>query len=167
MNESKLKSDLDAIFAPSDLPEDQDTPPLALGVEDSEEAFLQAFYVVQDEVLLPAFSEVGEYVKQRGFAYRIDTHVQGSNPDGQPEVPQVTLRLLIGDGSRHTQDYEFPHFKVLCDPAGRKLIFHQSTIWTGHGGTSGTLGQFRLEDATAQMVRDKLVEFVRELYIKS
>lgn len=166
MTDSTLRSELDAIFAPSDRPE-PDAPPLGLGMEDSDDAFVQAFYVYRDEVLAPAFTEVGEYLKSRGFDYRIDASGPDLRAAGQPETPQFTLRLLIGDGSRHTQPYEFPHFKVLCDPAARSLIFHQSTIWTGHGGVSGTLGRFRLEDATAQTVRDKLVEFVRELYAKS
>ena len=48
--------------------------------------------------------------------------------------------------------------------AGDGQTVHQSTIYPGHGGTSATVGQARLENVSIASLQEKLVEFVRGLF---
>jgi hypothetical protein len=163
--DKKLSGELDAIFTSGNAiaPEFRDS---MLEIEDNEDAFVQAFYVQQAAVFLPAFAEIGEYVRRQQCDYRIDSQEDGAAPDGRRANAQVSLRFLIGATASHTQEYEYPHFKIMCDPAARKVIFHQSTIYPGHSGSSGTVGQARLEDVSSAMLQEKLVEFVRAVFAK-
>ncbi len=164
--DKKLSGELDAIFSAGSAgaPAFRDS---MMEIEDNEDAFLQAFQVRQEAVFLPAFVEIGEYVRRKQCDYRIDFQEEAGSTEGRSGSAQVSLRFLIGATASHTQEYEYPHFKIMCDPAARKVIFHQSTIYPGHSGSSGTVGQARLEDVGSAMLQEKLVEFVRAVFAKN
>ena len=159
----KLKAELDAIFKTHGETKKK------IEVERSEreqreEAFVQSFYALEESTIRPAFEVIGEYVKGRGYEYRIDGKKEGTDRDGRYEAPRLSIRFLLADRPGHHQEHDYPHFSVICEKSGDKVRFHESTMSPGRGGRSGGVGETGLNEVTAQLLHEKLLNLLREVF---
>src|SRR5579863_2374849 len=70
--------------------------------ESSEDDFERAFKERCDTSISSAFGKIGEYLKGKGLATRIERTGERRGRDGKVEHQSaITLRLLIGNEERH------------------------------------------------------------------
>lgn len=129
--------------------------------EDARQRAYQDFIQIRNNVIQPAFFEIGEYLKGKGYSSHISTEDATSASDGK--LPSITLHFYTGP--RPQDIMKWPHFKVTGYPASNEISFYQSTFQgTGRGGTAGSIGgKFPLTKITEDFVSQQFVTVLKTL----
>lgn len=159
----KLKIQLDAIFNAYNE-EKKHLQLLKSERERKEEAFLQAFYALQESTIRPTFEYIGEYIKTQGYEYRIDVRQESTGRDGQYNSPEISLRLLVDSSTGHHLSHEYPYFSVICEKRSQTVRFHESTMSPNRGGRAGGAGEAKLDEVTPELLQQKILNILRELF---
>ncbi|MFL6692749.1 MAG: hypothetical protein ACJ8GO_07295 [Ramlibacter sp.] len=157
-----LKDDLDAIFSAHE----KATALIAQQVSDkdsSERAFLERFHLLRESLIKPVFKEVGELVKARGYDYTITVLDERRDASGRPEGPQIEIAFLT-DAAGAGGDGLYPRFTVVAEKYAAKLRFRESTTRPGRSGRTGDAGESTLEGLTRDLLEQRLVALLREVF---
>jgi hypothetical protein len=131
--------------------------------ESKENAFVLAFLEARENVFRPALAEIGEYVKSKGWGYEISIQAEAPASGGQTtKVEFIKLNLLTG--GRTSRLHEYPGLSITADKKDQRVCFHESTIGPLHGGTSDSSGCVSLEEATADLVQEKVLGVIERLF---
>lgn len=159
----KLKTELEAIFNAHGETKKQAERQKSER-EQREEAFVQSFYAIRESVIRPTFDTVGEYVKAKGYKYQIENNEESSDRDGRYQPPSISIRFLVGENDRHYRAHEYPHLSVICEKGAAKLRFHESTMSPGRGGHAGGAGDTTPSEITPDLINQKLLNVLREVF---
>jgi hypothetical protein len=157
-----LKDEIDAIFSAHEKATDLIAQQV-LDKESRERAFLERFHLLGETLIKPVFEEVGQLVKARGCDYRIASLGERRDASGRPEGPQIEIGFLTGtessDGER-----PYPKFTVVAEKYAAKLRFRESTAMPGRSGRSGETGESTLDALTRDVLEERLVALLREVF---
>lgn len=159
----KLKSQLDAIFDTHNESK-QKAQKQKSEREAREEDFVQSFYSSQATIIRPTYDRIGEYIRGRGYEYRIEENKESEFHDGRYQPPSIVIKLLTAEQSSRYSTNDYPHFSVICEKSQAKVRFHQSTMSPGRGGMSGGVGESGLSELTAELIEAKIVELLRQVF---
>lgn len=159
----QLKTALDEIFVAHDEKKRQ----LAKKKSERElieQAFVDEFYKCRDSIIRPTFEAIGEYVKTKGYNYRIDTVEEQRDRDGRYQSPSISIIFLLGGGDTYSRINEYPHLTVNCSKSSSTLTFFESTMSPGRGGHSGSAGETTPNKITAELINAKVVAILKQVF---
>ena len=115
--------------------------------------FVRDFRVKAERVVVPAMQEVGRVVERHGRFFSIERIAERQTCHGTLVPTSIQMNLF-----RRQRTVNFkngaPHFNVVCDPAGRRVLFRQTTLLAGTGAEE--VGSCRLDSLTGDLVQEKI-----------
>lgn len=160
---NEIKSKLDAAFHRHEASK-RAAATAKREAETAEQVFLSEFVKARDTIIRPAMEEVGQYVKDKGYGYEVSTEDDKPSLDGRSRSTPASIRLTIFLDDRHHPMRENPGFSVICEKYERKVRFHESTMSPGRGGHAGSAGEAALTDLTNDMIQEKILKVVAEIF---
>jgi hypothetical protein len=148
-----IKSKLDAVFAKHDA-----SMRKAAEAQHKESSFLRAFLDAREETIRPAMIEVGEYVRVKGYTFRISTEDDGFSKDGKNPIP-ASIKIEFPIGGLPTYDIPVPCFEVTCEKHAQRVLFHEGTT-TGQSSA----GDASLSELTGDMIQERILAVVAEVF---
>lgn len=117
------------------------------------DAFHRDFLLKAERVVVPAMAEVGRLMEQHGRFFSIERIAERTTCHGVPVPPSVQMNVF-----RRQRTVNFkngaPHFNVVCDRAGRRVLFQRTLLLAGAGPED--VGASTLDALTRDLVQDKL-----------
>lgn len=159
----KSKADLDAIFE-AHCKSVQKTEAERTIREEREDEFLQSFYRLQESIVRPVFEEFGDYVKGKGYDFKILERKEGKDYQGRSEKARISLVFIVADRPGNYQIHDYPCFIVGCNKTDQKIEFLQSTLIPGRGGQSGGIGDANINDVNSELIQQKVVSFLKQIF---
>jgi hypothetical protein len=145
-----IEQELDAIFAHHKARVEQARNEAA-GKSAAEEDFTQAAAACLANVIAPALRQMAQALNERGVAARVLT--DGS--DARIDIP-VSRHARLGHGLGG-----YPYLRARADRQSQRIHFEQNS--SGGRGGSG-VGDYNIAEVSAELVKAKVIELVRELY---
>ena len=145
----ELKDRLTASFVAGHPPGEPDPAT----VPTSDDAFLRGFLLKADRVVVPAMIEIGRVVERHGRFFSIDRIAERHTCHGTLVPTSVQMNVFRRHRSVNFKNGA-PHFNVVCDRAGRRVLFRRTTLLAGTGAEDvGTCG---LDALSRDLVQDKI-----------
>lgn len=117
------------------------------------DAFLRDFRVKAERVVVPAMTEVGRVLEGHGRFFSIERIAERTTPRGVLVPTSVQMNVF----RRHrTANFKngAPHFNVVCDRAGRRVLFQRTTLAAGAGAED--VGACGLDAVTRDLVQERI-----------
>jgi len=134
--------------------------------ETKEQQFLREFLDAREKIIRPAMQEVGEYVKAKGYNYEISTEDERIPADGRSGSTDASIRLTIFTSEKNRPRHEFPGLTAYCRKRDQRIGFHSSNIAPERGGSAGPAGDAALSEITADLIQEKLLKVVTEVFAR-
>jgi hypothetical protein len=128
-----------------------------------ESEFRDRFIKHRADIIKPAMEQTADYLRSRGVLTTRITESDESINDRERPQTQITFTLME-DGGKHGFSHDRPSFSFICDKHKKTVSMHKSTIGPGHGGQSGGVGDVELDSLTGDLVQEKLLELIREVF---
>lgn len=146
-----VKDRLRTAFSAAPAP---DEAPRAAGQAPSTgDAFLRDFRAKAERVVVPAMMEVGHLLESHGRFFSIERIDERTTCHGVLVPPSVQMNVF----RRHrTSNFKngAPHFNVVCDRAGRRVLFRRTLLLSGTEAEN--VGACGLDALTRDLVQDKV-----------
>ena len=130
-----------------------DTPSATPGFLTPDQDFVRSFRFKAERVVVPAMLEIGRVVERHGRFFSIERIAERQTCHGSLVPTSIQMNLF-----RRQRTVNFkngaPHFNVVCDPAGRRVLFRQTTLLAGTGAEE--VGSCRLDALTGDLVQEKI-----------
>lgn len=123
----------------------------AAGQTAAEQDFSQAATVCLTSVIAPALEQMARALNERGVAARVQTDEGAARID----IP-VSRHVRLGHGLGG-----YPYLRARPDRQSRRIHFEKNA--SGGRGSSGA-GDHAIDEVNAELVTDKVMALVRELY---
>lgn len=159
----ETQSKLDAMFAKHRASKDAAFE-AAEKAEDKAASFLATFLEKRESVIRPAMVAMGEYVKDKGYAYEVSIEEDKPSHDGRGRHTPASIRLTVFLEKGRYPIHDHPGFSVICEKGQQNVRFHENTTSPGHGGHSGPAGQAKLEDLTADTIQQGILKVFAEVF---
>jgi hypothetical protein len=159
-----IQAGLDAVF---DKHEESKRAVAAakLALETKESEFLRAFLEAAGTMVRPAMEAIGSYIQTRGYDYGIATREDGyeeGDPGRRHTSASIAFELRFGSLSPGVP--ETPGVTVVCDKVKQRVRFYENTTAGGRTGHSGSTGEVELSALTAELVQQKILDVVAEVF---
>jgi hypothetical protein len=130
--------------------------------EDKATAFLARFLAHRAAVIKPALESIADYLRTKG----VDSKIEEANDQHSQQGASITISLPEAalDRSGHSSIDKQPHLTVVCDKHAQLVRFHQSTMSANSGGHMGSAGEAKLEDVTEDLVHQKVLTVVTDVF---
>ena len=158
----KNKQELDALFVKRD--EGQRVAAQAADARRAkQQAFIDRFCKIRAEVVVPAMSEFGEYLKAQGLDF--DVRSEDAGPAGQRRgAVNASISIAFAPrGKLNTIQRDHAELTLRCEESREQVLMHVSAMWPGCGGSSGPGGDIPLESVTAKFVEETLTALVKQV----
>lgn len=145
-----IEQELDAILAPHKGRVEAARRDAA-GKTAGDADFGEAAAVCLTNVIVPAFEQMARALNERGVAARVLTDAD----DARIDVP-VSRHVRLGQGFGG-----YPYLRAKLDRGNRRIYLEQNAF-----GSQGGLrvGDYAIAEVNAELVKDKVLALVRELY---
>ena len=117
----------------------------------AEEDFSKAAAVCMESVIAPALQQMARALNERGVAARALT----DGPHARIDIP-VSRHVRLGQGLGG-----YPYLRARPDHQTLRIHFEQNA-WGSYGGSGA--GDYLVAEVTAELVKDKVMGLLRELY---
>lgn len=133
--------------------------------EQGEQAKLRNFLEICENIIRPAMTEFGEYIKRRGLYYQIFSEEDGyyEGKTQRPREASITVNFAP-DSQLQGPIYNYPHFKVGFDKALDRVWFYESTVMPNRDGHSGEAGEAALSHLTEEFIQEKLLALFARVF---
>ena len=129
--------------------------------EDKATAFLQRFLTHRASVIKPALESIADYLRTKGVDSRIE---EADDQHSQQAAITISLPVATLDRNKHPSMENQPHLSVICDKHAQLVRFHESTMSPTSGGHAGGAGEAKLEDVTEDLVHQKVLAVVKDVF---
>ncbi|MBN8914577.1 MAG: hypothetical protein J0I31_03145 [Rhizobiales bacterium] len=131
----------------------------ALEAKKEAEEFILKFMDLRDNVIAPAMREIGEFIKEKGFNYRIDVEDEKlpTAADQTHKYPSITFYYFKGD--RMSAPKDTLHVSFSCVKSSNKVRIFQSNMTAG-GGVSGPKGDLSISKINADLVQNYIGDLI-------
>jgi len=129
-----------------------------------EDKFLQEFYLIRKKIIKPAMIEIGELLKSRGRNYQIDEQNEMIDHEVKTKDARINIYFLIHEKGDISQLLEYPFVSFIADRRKKKILTHENTIRPNRGGHSGGTGSYPLSQITTDLVHQKIMNVLKELF---
>ena len=130
--------------------------------EDKATAFLQRFLAHRASVIKPALESIADYLRTKG----VDSRIEEASDEHSQQAASITICLPVAtlDRSEHPSMDKQPHLTVICDKHAQLVRFHESTMSPTSSGHAGGVGEAKLEDVTEDLVHQKVLTIVKDVF---
>ena len=129
-----------------------------------EDKFLQEFYLIRKNIIKLAMIEIGELLKSRGQNYQIDEQGEMSDHEVKAKDARINMYFLIPEKGCASQLHKYPSISFIADRREKKIWTHENTIGPNRGGQSGGTGSYPLSQITTDLVLQKIMHVLKELF---
>jgi hypothetical protein len=130
--------------------------------EDKATAFLQRFLAHRASVIKPALKSIADYLRTKG----VDSRIEEADDQHSQQAASITISLPVAtlDRNKHPSMENQPHLTVVCDKHAQLVRFHESTMSPTSVGHAGGAGEAKLEDVTEDLVHQKVLAIVKDVF---
>lgn len=138
--------------------------------EERERAAVQQFASLAKTVIQPMMEQFAAYLREKGHETLIWTEDERreSTKYGDRTVTRSTVQINISNDlkppHRASGNENYPHFAVMLEKSKGGVIFHESTIFPGRGGTSGSCGEVKLSELTADVLEAAIAKTLAKTF---
>jgi hypothetical protein len=132
--------------------------------ETKEQVFSRSFSELRDSLIRPAMEEIGQYVKGKGYSYEISTEDEHVATDSRSRSTSASIKITLFLDERKHPEYEMPFLSVIAQKERQNVRFHESTMVPGRGGASGPAGETSLAEITPQLIQEKILKVVSDVF---
>ena len=129
-----------------------------------EDKFLQEFYLIRKKIIKPAMIEIGELLKSRGRNYQIDEQDEEFDREVKTKDARINIYFLILEKGYESQLFEYPFVSFIADKRKKKIVTQENTTRPNRGGHSGDTGSYSLSQITTDLVHQKIMNVLKELF---
>ena len=129
-----------------------------------EDKFLQEFYLIRKKIIKPAMIEIGELLKSRGRNYQIDEQDEEFDREVKTKDARINVYFLILEKGYESQLFEYPFVSFIADKRKKKIVTQENTTRPNRGGHSGDTGSYSLSQITTDLVHQKIMNVLKELF---
>lgn len=129
-----------------------------------EDKFLQEFYLIRKNIIKPAMIEIGELLKSRGQNYQIGEQDEIIEHEVKTKDAEINIYFLIPEKGYVSQLLEYPFVSFIADRRKKKILTHENTTRPNRGGHSGGTGLYPLSQITTDLVHQKIMNVLKELF---
>ena len=129
-----------------------------------EDKFLQEFYLIRKKIIKPAMIEIGELLKSRGRNYQIDEQDEEFDREVKTKDARINVYFLILEKGYESQLFEYPFVSFIADKRKKKIVTRENTTRPNRGGHSGDTGSYSLSQITTDLVHQKIMNVLKELF---
>jgi hypothetical protein len=158
----EIEAKFDAVFSAHEK-RLQDAQSAEVVRKTQESEFRDRFIKHRADIIKPAMEQTADYLRSRGVVTTKITESDESINDRERPQTQITFTLME-DGGKHGFSHDRPSFSFICDKHKKTVSMHKSTIGPGHGGQSGGVGDVALDSLTGDLVQEKLLELITEVF---
>ena len=108
--------------------------------------------------------EIGELLKSRGRNYQIDEQNEISDHEVITKNAGINIYFLITEKNYESQLSEYPFVSFIADERRKKIVTRENTIKLNRGGHSSETGSYSLSQITTDLVHQKTMNVLRELF---
>lgn len=143
----RLKSAFSGVHSSSEAPRVPAGPALP------GDGFVRDFQAKAERVVVPAMLEIGHVIEQHGRFFSIERIAERWTCRGILVPTSVQMNVFR---RQHTANFKnsAPHFNVVCDRAGRRVLFQRTILLSGAGPEE--VGTCALDALTRDLVQDKI-----------
>lgn len=142
----RLKTAFSGGHAPGETPRGPTDPALP------GDGFVRDFRAKAERVVVPAMLEIGHVIERHGRFFSIERIAERWTCHGVLVPTSIQMNIFR---RHHTANFKnsAPHFNVVCDRAGRRVLF-QRTVLLSAGPEE--VGSCALDALTRDVVQDKI-----------
>ncbi len=131
-----------------------------------EDRFLKRFLLVREQVIKPAMQEIGELLKKRGKNNRIVEEDESVDTKGKLKEARISMFFLMRQQKQGHRLNQYPLVAFIATKSKKRVWVHERTIGPDRGGHSGNAGEYSLEQISMDLVQQKIMKVLRELFEK-
>lgn len=162
---NKLKSEIDTLFNGYEGRKAEQQKE-SQAQKQKEDRLLKEFYSIRERVIKPAMEEIGEILKARGQNYRIEENNESIDHEGKTKDAQIGIYFLLPKQEHIYDLHRYPSVSFIATRYKEKVWVRESTIGPTRGGHSGSAGEYPLEQITTELVQQKVMKVLKELFGK-
>lgn len=107
--------------------------------------------------------KIGELLKTRGKKIRIEEQDEKIN-QGKKENAEIRMYFNISEEHYISRWNEYPSVSFMPIKSTKKINIGECTMSPGRGGHSGSTGEYSLNEITSDLVEEKVLKVLREIY---
>jgi hypothetical protein len=164
-----IKANLDAVFQQKDKVAAAAAKAKS-EQEEREEAARKQFANLTETVIKPAMEQFAAYLRNKGHETLIWTEderlEQSQYGDRVVNRDSVTMRISpdLKPPYRASGTGNSPHFAVHLEKSKGSVYFHESTMLPNRGGHSGSCGEVKLTELTADMLEAAIASTIAKTF---
>ena len=129
-----------------------------------EDIFLQEFYLIRKKIIKPAMIEIGELLKSRGRNYQIDEQDEMLDHEVKTKDARINIYFILFEKGYESQLLEYPFISFTADRREKKILTYENTTMPNRKGHSGGTGSYLLNQITTDLVHQKIMNVLKELF---
>lgn len=143
-----------------------DDCPVLTQKEKEKEEFREQFTDLNLSLIKPILVTVRRILKDAGEQALVKEIPYSFGPSGREHLASVSLYLNATSEMDKVALHRCPHVSFLCDPCNKVIRSHKNIMaHHNHGGTSYTTGSFTVEEFTASIIEEKVMDMIKEVYL--
>lgn len=135
-----------------------------LEMEKKQDVNLQEFLALKASLIRPSFDALAQRLSDRGQESRVFETEDGDRVNGHAQEAKIGIRFLLDQEGRFGRGDEYPHLTLTFEKSSRKVHFYKSTMSSGKGGMSGSDGSVNLGSLTEDLINQKALKIIAEIY---
>lgn len=133
--------------------------------EKEKEEFRDSFSELTLTLIKPTLLAIQKLLKSAGEKALIKEVPYTFGPSGREHLASVSIYLNATPEMDSIALHRCPHVSFLCDPCNKVIRSHKNIMaHHNHGGTSYTTGSFSMDELQKEIVEEKVMEILREVY---
>lgn len=133
--------------------------------EKEKEEFRDSFSELTLTLIKPTLLSIKKMLKAAGEKALIKEIPYSVGPSGREHLASVSIYIEATAEMDNIALHRCPHVSFLCDPCNKVIRSHKNIMaHHNHGGTSYTTGSFTPEELQKEIIEEKVMEILREIY---
>lgn len=138
--------------------------PILSQKEKEKEVFRDSFSAISTTLIKPTLLSIQKKLISSGEQALVKEVPYTFGPSGREHLASVSIYVNATSQMDKIQLHRCPHVSFLCDPCNKVIRSHKNTMAPDHGGTSYTTGSFSLNEISKEIIQEKVMEILREVY---
>ncbi len=108
--------------------------------------------------------EIGELLKSRGRKYQIDEQDERIDHEVKTKDARINIYFLIPEKGYESELSEYPFVSFIADRRKKKIATQENTNSPNRRGHSGGTGSYPISQITTDLVYQKIMNVLKELF---
>jgi len=133
-------------------------------IQQKQKSNLQDFLELQESLIRPTLESLAQKLKDRGHNTKVFDIADGEQISGSTRVASIGIQFLLDTAANYRNANEYPHVTLTVEKNTRTVHFSYSTMSPSRGGSAGGAGSVSFEALTPELINDKVIKVISDLY---